>query len=459
MAFQFKPAVRTQVYLKILIKGPTNGGKTFGALHIADGLAPGKVALADSEHDRSLFYSDVVPFQHGRLENFHPKSYIEVINAAVSAGFEVLVIDSLSHCWMNVLERKDAYDKANPRTNQWTNWALFGEEWDDLLRTILEAPIHIICTARSKMAHEQVEQNGKKQVVKLGMAPQLRDNTEYEFALCFDVETTTDNRHPAQVSKDNTGLFSEPGKIWNLTDGTVPALLRQWMSTAKEVERPTPETQKAIDDALLALPEDKQARARKRVAERKQRGLPEDEAQVLLQQLVAMAPAASNATSTATSTAASTTASTTAAPSEPAASPAQSTRSARTSRAARASAPPDDEPPAASEAPTDSPPEPTPAADAEPQASDETPSENTPEVSLDEAMSMKIKTTNGNVILGELSVENLRRVEANARRTNKLLIAAACARAIAYLERPADEDDDAVFAAAAAQAAAEDDGA
>lgn len=426
MAFQFKPAVRTQVYLKILIKGPTNGGKTFGALHIADGLAPGKVALADSEHDRSLFYSDVVPFQHGRIENFHPKTYIAVINAAVAAGFEVLVIDSLSHCWLDVLARKDAYDKANPRSNQWTNWALFGEEWDELLRTILESPIHIICTARAKMAHEQVEQNGRKQVVKLGLAPQLRDNTEFEFALAFDVETTTDNRHPAQVSKDNTGLFSEPGKVWDLTDGTVPALLRQWMSTAKEIERPTPETQKAIDDALLALPEDKQARARKRVAERKQRGLPEDEALVLLEQLRQLAPR----------------------PDAPKSMPAAETKPAH-----------DDAPPPAQATADPATADATATTEAMQVATQVATQDATlPEVSLSDAMSMQVKTRSGNVIIGELSVENLRRIEQNAHKTGKLMIAAACARAIAYLEREQGGDDDAVFAAAAAQAAAEEEG-
>ena len=288
MAFHFKPAQRTQVYLKILLKGPTGSGKTFGALHIADGLAPGKVLGADSEHERMLFYADVVPFQHGILEEHHPKTYIAAIDAAVAAGFEVIIIDSLTHCWQNVLERKDAYDKANPRTNQWTNWAIFGAEWDELMRAILESPIHVICTARAKMAHEQVEVNGKKQVVKLGLAPQLRDNTEFEFSLCFDVETTVDNRHPAQVSKDNTGLFGEPGRVWDLADGKVPAMLRQWMSSAKPPERPTPETQRRIDDLLLELPEAQQAKARRRIIERKQRGFPEADALEVLAQLQTM---------------------------------------------------------------------------------------------------------------------------------------------------------------------------
>lgn len=285
MAIQFRPAQRTQVRIKMLVKGPTGAGKTYGALLVADGLAPGKVALLDSEHDRADYYADLVPFEKASAESHHPKDYIAAIHAAVAAGFDVLVIDSLSHCWLDVLARKDAYDKANPRTNQWTNWALFGGEWDELLRTILEAPIHIICTARAKMAHEQVEVGGKKQVVKLGLAPQLRENTEYEFAICFDVEKTTDGQHPAQVSKDNTNLLSEQGKVWNLADGAVPALIRKWMATAKPPERPTPETQRRIDDLLLELPEAQQAKARRRIIERKQRGFPEADALEVLAQL------------------------------------------------------------------------------------------------------------------------------------------------------------------------------
>lgn len=286
MAMQFKKATRKKVKLKMLIIGPTGAGKTYGALHIADGLAPGKVALLDSEHDRADYYADVVPFEKASPETHHPKHYIAAIHAMVEAGFEVGIIDSLSHCWLDVLARKDAYDKANPRSNPWTNWALFGAEWDDLMRAILEAPIHLICTARSKMAHEQVENGGRKQVVKLGLAPQLRENSEYEMAVCFAVESS----HYAQVSKDNTNLFSEAGKVWDLTDGSVPALLRQWMSTAREIERPTPETQQAIDDALLKLPESKQSLARRRVAEKKQQGLAEVDALILLQQLRSMVP-------------------------------------------------------------------------------------------------------------------------------------------------------------------------
>lgn len=291
MAIQFKKATRKKVRLKMLFTGATGAGKTFGALHVADGLAPGKVCLLDSEHDRSDFYADVVPFDSATPESHHPKHYAAAIDQMVDAGYEVGIIDSLSHCWLDVLSRKDAYDKANPGKNPWTNWALFGAEWDALVRKILEAPIHLICTARSKMAHEQVENGGKKQVIKLGLAPQLRENTEFEFAVCLALEAN----HRAQVSKDNTNLLTENGRVWDLVDGSVPALLRQWLATAKEVERPAPETILAIDDALLLVPQAKQDAARRKVAERRQRGMTEEEGQVLLASIRSVIPNALSA--------------------------------------------------------------------------------------------------------------------------------------------------------------------
>lgn len=391
MAIQFQRATRRSVKIKMLLKGPTGAGKTFGALHIADGIAPGKIVLIDSEHDRSNYYADVLPFDNLSLTTFHPKAYIEAIHAAVAAGYEVLIIDSLSHCWLDLLERKDAYDKANPRSNQWTNWALFGEEWDDLIRTILEAPIHVICTARSKMAHEQVEVSGKKQVMKLGLAPQLRENTEYEFSIAFDVEQTTDKRHPAQVSKDNTNLLSEAGKVWNLVDGSVPALIRQWLATAKPIERPSAETLKALDDAMLALPEETQARVRRRVAERKQRGLPEDEAVEILAQIKAMV-APTTPTPPAPATAPAAAVETTAAP----------VNTATTAEALRAGA--------------------------------------EQSLSLDDALSMQVATRGGNVIIGELDLDKLGLLKANAEKRGNLLVAAACGRAMAFLQEHAQQE-------------------
>jgi hypothetical protein len=234
----FKRAQRVAVKVKALFMGPSGAGKTIGAIKVAAGL--GSVAVIDSENDRSQYYADAVEFDVLSLTEHTPKAYMAAIDAAVVAGYDVVVVDSLTHAWQNVLDRKEAYDRANPRSNSFTNWKVFSGEWDKLVAHILYAPIHVIATARSKQAYEQVEQDGKKQVKKMGMAPILREGTEYEFALVFDILPS----HRAEAIKDNTGKFDTSATtLWDLCDGSVPKALTAWMAGAKPAPpKPTPDT-------------------------------------------------------------------------------------------------------------------------------------------------------------------------------------------------------------------------
>lgn len=287
MAFEFKKAQRTAVKLKMLITGASGSGKTLGALYLADGLAPGKVAVVDSENDRSSYYADQVNFDVLSLPNAEPKTYIAALDAAIKAGYEIVILDSLSHSWQDVLNRKSEYDaRKQDKSNPYVSWGIFGAEWDRFIRAILEAPVHVIATARSKQDYEQIEENGKKKVVKLGLAPQIREGTDYEFALHFDLNES----HSATVRKDNTFLFNDQSKVWDLTSGNVLKPLLSWLSTAKPVAKPTAETVAAIDAAITALPEEKQAKVRKRWAERRVKGVTEAEAQEILGSLQPEAP-------------------------------------------------------------------------------------------------------------------------------------------------------------------------
>jgi hypothetical protein len=84
------------------------------------------------------------------------------------------------------------------RSNTYTNWKLFSAEWDSLVRAILDIPAHVIATARSKQAYEQVDVEGKKKVLKIGLQPVIRDGTEYEFALHFDPDRLAQQRQGDQ---------------------------------------------------------------------------------------------------------------------------------------------------------------------------------------------------------------------------------------------------------------------
>jgi hypothetical protein len=282
VTFHFQRAQRTAVKLKILVTGPSGSGKTLGSLKLAEGLAPQKIAVLDAENDRASYYADHVEFDVVSLPDAQPRTYQTAMQAAVDAGYQVVIIDSISHAWQNVLDRKTEFERANPKSNSYTNWKLFGGEWDAFIRAILDLPAHVIATARSKQDYEQTEVDGKKKVLKLGLAPQIREGTDYEFALHFDVN----EEHKVQVRKDNTFLFGDERAVWDLTNGSLVKPLLGWLASAKPVAKPTTATAAAIDEALAALPESQQGRARRKWAGMRSKGVTEEEAQEVLLALV-----------------------------------------------------------------------------------------------------------------------------------------------------------------------------
>lgn len=245
----FRRATRAAVKLKVGIDGPTGSGKTEGMLALLKGITGGgKIAVADSENESASFYADRYEFDSLPLDaKSTPQSLIAIIDAAVAGGYDALGIDSLSRIWQNLLVAKDAYDLSNPTANRWATWGLqqFGGGWEKMMKHLLDAPLHIVATMRSKMAHEQVETDGKKKVVKLGLQPQVRDGAEYEFGLVFSVNMA----HKAEATKDRTHLF-QVAEMIDLCDPALHQRLITWMNTE------TPATKQAIDE-LRALSQNK----------------------------------------------------------------------------------------------------------------------------------------------------------------------------------------------------------
>jgi hypothetical protein len=232
-AFTFQKAARHAVKLKIGVDGPSGAGKTLGALSLAVGItAGGKIALGDSENGSASLYADRFAFDTVMIPNAEPDTYKAIIDAAVAGGYAALILDSLSHAWLKVLAEKEEYDRNHPKSNSWTNWRIFGPRWDGLMAHVLQAPIHIIATMRSKQAYEQVQSGDKKSVVKLGLQPQVREGAEYEFGLVFSVE----QNHLATATKDRTGLFA--GREVDLCDATLHQELVRWMNSGGPMATP-----------------------------------------------------------------------------------------------------------------------------------------------------------------------------------------------------------------------------
>jgi hypothetical protein len=223
-------------------------GKTLGALLIAYGLTEdwSRVALIDTEHERARFYANRADFTIGEFlyapmsPPFSPEKYKALVQEGAQAvGPEgVVIVDSLSHAWNaegGILEIKDRI-AARSGQNSYTAWNEAGREQSRLVNAILAVPCHTIVTMRSKMEYALEEnERGKKQPVKLGLAPVQRDDTEYEFDIVLDVARS----HVATASKDTTFL-DRFGVVFHAGAGTGPACAAGLQRKAESRSCPRP---------------------------------------------------------------------------------------------------------------------------------------------------------------------------------------------------------------------------
>jgi len=199
----FKPATRKQLRLRMTIDGPSGSGKTYTALRFAFGLVEldKRVAVIDTEHRAASKYKGLAPdgvpwdFDVCELEYFSPSTYASAIEEAGSAGYDVLIVDSLSHAWEGTGGALDQVDQKGG--NKFTAWKDVTPMHRSMVEAILSSPCHVITTMRSKMEYVLEEDKGKMVPKKIGLAPIQRAGMEYEFDVIIDLDIT----HQAKVSK------------------------------------------------------------------------------------------------------------------------------------------------------------------------------------------------------------------------------------------------------------------
>lgn len=233
-----RKAEKRQVKLKLCIQGPSGSCKTKGALQLATQLWPdSKILLVDTENESASLYADDFDFDTIPLDPpFESSRYEACIDYAVRSGYDVLILDTITHQWDGeggILRRKEELDRR-PGSNSFTNWATFTPEHTHFIEAIKQAPIHVIATMRSKQEYA-LEQNdkGKSKPVKLGMAPIQRDGMDYEFTIVFDGQMD----HRCTISKDRTSLFDD--RPVNLADAKVAAKIKAWLENGKPADTQT----------------------------------------------------------------------------------------------------------------------------------------------------------------------------------------------------------------------------
>jgi len=203
----FKKAEKSNLKLRMAISGASGSGKTYSSLSIASHLG-GRIALIDTERGSASKYADIFDFDTCELTNHHPAKYIEAIQSAEGMGYDIIVIDSLSHAWFSELEL------AGSKFDGWKNVRPLERK---LIDAMISSKCHIIATMRAKTEYimEEYTKDGKvkKAPKKIGTAPIQTSGIEYEF----DVAGEMDWNHILAISKTrcpslNSRNFLNPGK-------------------------------------------------------------------------------------------------------------------------------------------------------------------------------------------------------------------------------------------------------
>lgn len=214
----FKRVSTPQRRIRLALDGPSGSGKTYTALRFAFAIAGpnGRVAVIDTEAGSASLYTSQAPdgfpwaWDGVSLEYHAPSTYQTAIEEAGRQGYDVLVIDSLSHAWTGVggaLAQVDAAAAKTPGGN-FGAWREVTPAHESMVRSMMTSPCHVIVTLRTKMEYAlEEDERGKKTVKKLGTKPIQREGVEYEFDIVADL----DLQHRLTVSK--TRYVALDGKV------------------------------------------------------------------------------------------------------------------------------------------------------------------------------------------------------------------------------------------------------
>lgn len=231
---QLQKAQRNKAKIKIGLQGASGSGKTMSALLLGYGLCNSweKIAVIDSENNSAHLYSHLGAYNViGISAPFNPEKYIEALALAVKAGMEVVIIDSISHEWEGVGGIIDLH--GSMAGNSFTNWNKITPRHNAFVNAILQSPVHVLATIRTKQDYVLVEKNGKQVPEKVGLKGITRDGMDYELTIVFDL----DIKHNAVVSKDRTGIFSNEAEFKITAE--VGRKILEWCNTGGELPVPS----------------------------------------------------------------------------------------------------------------------------------------------------------------------------------------------------------------------------
>lgn len=241
---RFKKATRTQARARIALVGPSGSGKTYTGLVFARELVGegGRIAVIDTERGSASKYAGTVTdFDVLELDQHDPRAYMEALYEAGREGFDVVVIDSLTHAWSGrggALELVDQAAARSKSSNSFAAWREVTPIHNQLVDAILTYPGHVIVTMRAKTEYVMETVNGKSVPRKVGLAPIQRDGMEYEFDVVADI----DHDHTFVITKTRCNELD--GLVVKKAGHVIAAKIRAWLEDGEPKRAPETPTER-----------------------------------------------------------------------------------------------------------------------------------------------------------------------------------------------------------------------
>lgn len=243
----FSKASKKKSKLRMALVGPSGTGKTYTALAIATHLGQ-RVAVIDTERGSASKYADLFAFDVLDLETFAPQQYVDALHAAASAGYDVVVVDSLSHAWIGqggALEQVDNIARRSQSKNSFGAWREVTPQHNAMVDAIVRAPLHVVVTMRAKTEYVlEKDDRGKTVPRKVGIQPVQRDGLEYEF----DVVGDLDENNSLIVGKTRCPALA--GKVFARAGKDIASHLTAWLTDG--VDGPGPTISSPLETQLAA---------------------------------------------------------------------------------------------------------------------------------------------------------------------------------------------------------------
>jgi hypothetical protein len=217
-----KEAENTIAYFKAGFFGFQGSGKTFTATLLA-------IGLCEARNNKTVAFFDTetgCPFVLPMLDKAGIKTYqvqsrafsdlLTVIKECVDNKIAVLIIDSISHVWRELM---DSYKKKLKRTRlQFQDWDVIKGDWQVYTDLFVNSTLDIIVCGRAGYEWDfDFNEDGSKDLVKTGTKMKVESEFGFEPSLVIEMERVPKNQEALDMIKDRKkkqGFKPKIGSGW-----------------------------------------------------------------------------------------------------------------------------------------------------------------------------------------------------------------------------------------------------